>query len=153
MQRGRRQSACDGWLSICYREGRRAKQEPEGSAMLERMKDVAERALVLEASGTVMAGDVEAAVEAALGPTSAAKGLVIVINRDFDGYLAQLARGLANVSVAHKTIVRIAVVADAGLMEEAKLDPWGASAVPIRLFSREERRAAYDWAEAAGRGE
>jgi len=121
--------------------------------MLERMKDVTERALALEASGTVMARDVEAAVEAALGPTSAAKGLVIVISRDFDGYLAELARGLANVSVAHKTIVRIAVVIDADRMEEAKLNSWSASAVSIRLFSKEERRAACDWADAAGRGE
>ena len=121
--------------------------------MLEQMKDATERAVTLEASGTVMARDVEAAVEATLGPTVAATGLVIVIDRDFDGYLAELARGLASVSVAHKTIVRIAVVIAADQMEEAKLSPWSASAVPVRLFSTEQRRAAYDWADAAARGE
>ena len=121
--------------------------------MLERMKDQPAHALALEASGTVMARDVEAAVEAALGPTGAPTGLVIVISRDFDGYLAELARGLANVSVAHRSIVRIAVVTDADRMDEAKLKPWSASAVPIRFFSAEERRDACDWADAAGRGD
>ena len=121
--------------------------------MLERMKDAPEHGLALEASGTVMARDVQAAAEAALGPASAATGLVIVISRDFDGYLAEVARGLANVSVAHKAIVRIAVVTDADPMGEAKLNPWSGSAVPIRLFSAEERRAACAWADAAGRGD
>ncbi len=37
-----------------------------------------------------MAQDVEAAIEAALGPSTAASGLVVVIDRDFDGYLAEL---------------------------------------------------------------
>jgi hypothetical protein len=120
--------------------------------MLERM-DATKRALALEATGTIMARDVEAAVEAAIGPVSVPAGLVIVVGRDFDGYLAELARGLANVSLAHKSIVRIAVVIDADRMEEAKLNPWSASAVPIRLFSAEERRAACDWADAAGRGD
>jgi hypothetical protein len=121
--------------------------------MLERVKDAPSHALALEASGTVMARDVEQAVEAALEPTSAATGLVIVISRDFDGYLAELARGLANVAVAHKSIVRIAVVTEADRMDEAQLGGWSASAVPIRLFAANERRAAYDWADAARRGE
>ncbi len=121
--------------------------------MLERMQDAPAQALALEASGTIMARDVEQAIEAGLGATSAATGLVIVISRDFDGYFAELARGLANVSLAHKTIVRIAVVTDGDRMDEARLAGFDVSAVPIRLFAVSDRRAAYDWAAAARRGE
>jgi hypothetical protein len=118
--------------------------------MLERMQGVASRALALEASGTVMAGDVDAAVEAALG-SKAATGLVVVISQDFDGYLAELARGLKSVSLAHKALVRIAVVAEAGELEEARLIGWSDAPVPIRFFAASDRRAAFDWADAAGR--
>ncbi len=118
--------------------------------MLERMHDGPSRALALEASGTVMAGDIDAAVEAALG-SKAAVGLVIVISQDFDGYLAELARGLKSVALAHKAIVRIAVVADPGQIEEARLIGWDEAPVPIRLFPMSERRGAFDWADAAGR--
>jgi hypothetical protein len=121
--------------------------------MLERLQDPPEHALALEASGTIMASDIEAAADAALGASTVGTGLVIVIGRDFDGYLAELARGLANVSLAHKNIVRIAVVTDADRMDEAKLSGWSASAVPVRLFAASERRAAYNWADAARRGE
>jgi len=121
--------------------------------MLERTQDQPEHALALEASGTVMARDVEQAIDAALGAATVATGLVIVISRDFDGYFAELARGLATVAVAHKNIVRIAVVTEADRMDEARLNAWGASAVPVRLFAVNERRAAYDWADAARRGE
>ena len=118
--------------------------------MLERIQDAPDRALALEASGTVMAGDVDAAVEVALG-SKAAVGLVIVISQDFDGYLAELARGLKSVALAHKAIVRIAVVAEPGQIEEAKLVGWDEAPVPIRLFPMSERRAAIGWADAAGR--
>ena len=118
--------------------------------MLEGMQDGPSRALGLEASGTVMARDVDAAVEAALG-TTAATGLVVVISRDFDGYLAELARGLKSVALAHRAIVRIAVVAEGDQIEEAKLIGWKEAPVPIRLFPASERRAAFAWADAAGR--
>lgn len=118
--------------------------------MLERMQDAPERALALQASGTVVASDVDAAVEAALG-SKAALGLVVVISQDFDGYLAELARGLKSVALAHKSIVRIAVVAEAGQIEEGRLIGWNDPPVPIRLFPASERRAAFGWADAAGR--
>ncbi len=121
--------------------------------MLERIQDAPANALALEASGTVMARDVEQSVEAALGSTSAATGLVVVISEDFDGYMAELERGLASVSVAHKSIVRIALVPAAGQVDEAKVSSWSGSAVPIRVFPVSERRAALDWAAAARRGE
>ncbi len=80
--------------------------------MLERMQDAPEHALALKASGTVMARDVEAAVSAALGESTVGTGLVVVIDPDFDGYFAELARGLTTVSLAHRNIVRIAVVTE-----------------------------------------
>ena len=121
--------------------------------MLERTRDQPEHALALEASDTVIARDVEAAVDAALGASTVGTGLVIVVNRDFDGYFAEIARGLASVSVGHKNVVKIAVVTEADRMDEAKLISWSASAVPIRLFPAAERHAAYAWADAARRGE
>ncbi len=121
--------------------------------MLERSQKQPEHALALEASGTVIARDVESAVDGAVGASSAGTGLVIVVSQDFDGYFAEVARGLANVAVAHKNVVRIAVVTEADQMDEAKLVGWNTSAVPIRLFSTQELSAAYAWADAARRGE
>ncbi len=121
--------------------------------MLERMQDAPEHALALKASGTVMARDVEAAVDSALGASTVGIGLVVVVDPDFDGYFAELARGLATVSLAHKNVVRIAVVTDADQMEEAKLSGFSDSAVTVRLYAATERRAAYDWADATRRGE
>jgi hypothetical protein len=121
--------------------------------MLERMQEASAHALALRASGTVMARDVEAAVEAAIGPSGAPTGLVIVIDRDFDGYLSELARGLVSVSSAHRNLVKVAVVADAGLMDEARLSGFEDSAVPIRFFAATDQGAAIDWASAARRGE
>ncbi len=121
--------------------------------MLERVLDAPAETLALRASGTVMARDVEAAIEAAMGPSVASAGVVIVIDPDFDGYLAELGRGLSSSALAHKNLVKLAVVCDAGLLDEAKLSGFEASAVPIRLYASTERRLAFDWAAAARRGE
>ena len=121
--------------------------------MLERVVDAPAHALALNASGTVMARDVEAAIEAAVGLSSAATGLVIVIDPDFDGYLAELARGLGSAALAHKPLVKLAVVCDVRLLDEAKVSGFDVSPVTIRLFPSTERKAALDWAAAARRGE
>jgi hypothetical protein len=121
--------------------------------MLERVQDAPAHSFALRASGTVMARDVEAAIQAALGPSEAAAGLVIVIDPDFDGYFAELARGLTNASLAHKALVRLAVVTDAERMEEARLSGFDASPVPVRLFAEADERGALNWAAAARRGE
>ncbi|RBP11898.1 hypothetical protein DFR50_1155 [Roseiarcus fermentans] len=120
--------------------------------MLERIQDAPADALALAASGTVMARDVEQAVDAALGAISAPTGLVVVIGDDFDGYMAELERGLANVAAAHRTIVRIALVTGPGQSAEATLGV-AQSAVPIRLFAAGDRLAAFDWAESARPGQ
>jgi SpoIIAA-like len=121
--------------------------------MLERVEGAPAQTLALRASGTVMARDIEAAIEAALGRSEAATGLVIVIDPDFDGYFAELARGLKTSSLAHKSLVKLAVVTDAERMEEARLSGFDVSAVPVRLFDAADQRAALEWAAAARRGE
>ena len=119
--------------------------------MLERIPEAPAHTLALRASGTVVSSDVDNALGEALGPATAATGLAIVIDRDFDGYLVELARGLTNASLAHKNLVRIAVVTDADQMDEAKLAGFDVSAVPIRLFATPEEKAAFDWTAAARR--
>ncbi len=121
--------------------------------MLERIQDAPAETLALRASGTILSQDIEAAIQAAMGGSNAARGLVIVIDRDFDGYFAELSRGLANAALAHRSLVKLAVVADADRMEEAKLSGFDISAVPIRLFDSSDRNAAFDWAAGARRGE
>ena len=121
--------------------------------MLERIQDAPVETLALKASGTVMAQDIEAAIEAALAPSSASSGLVVVIDRDFDGYFAELSRGLANASLAHRSLVKLALVTDVDRMDEARLSGFDKSAVPIRLFATRDRNAAFDWAAGARRGE
>ncbi len=121
--------------------------------MLERIQDAPGETLALRASGTILSQDIEAAIQAAMGASSAARGLVIVIDRDFDGYFAELARGLAKAALAHRSLVKLAIVADADRMDEAKLSGFEVSAVPIRLFVAKDRNMAFDWAAGAPRGE
>ena len=138
---------------MALRQFRRAQADRVGNDMLEPMQDAPAHALALKASGTIMAADVEKAINAALKSSAAATGLVVVIDRDFDGYFAELARGLSHASLAHKNLVRLAVVTESDRMDEAKLSGFDVAAVPIRLFAANDRRAAYDWAAAARRGE
>ena len=119
--------------------------------MLERSQAAPADTLAVRASGTVVASDVGAALDEALSHTNAATGLAVVIDPDFDGYLVELARGLTSASLAHKNLVRIAVVADADQMEEAKVAGFDVSAVPIRLFTMLEEKAAFQWTSAARR--
>jgi hypothetical protein len=121
--------------------------------MLERVQDAPPHTLALRASGTVMARDVEAAIEAALGQSGASTGLVIVIDQDFDGYFAEVARGLTSASLAHKSLVKLGIVTGTNRMDEARLSGFDVSAVPVRLFAEADQRAAMEWAAAARRGE
>ena len=121
--------------------------------MLERVQDAPAHALAMRASGTVTAQDVEAAIDAVLGQSEAATGLVIVIDPDFDGYFAELARGLTNASLAHRSLVRLAVVTDPERMDEARLSGFDASPVPVRLLAGADEKGALNWAAAARRGE
>ena len=119
--------------------------------MLERAPDAPAETLALRAGGTVTAGEVEAAIDAALG--EAATGLVIIIEPDFDGDFAELTRGLASAALAHKALVKLAVVIDPDEMDGARLNSFEASPVRIRQFARADTNAALEWAAAARRGE
>lgn len=119
--------------------------------MLKRAPDAPAETLALCASGTVTALEVGAAIEAALG--EAATGLVIVVEPDFDGDFASLARGLASAALAHKSLVKLAVVIDPEEMDGARLNSFEASPVRIRQFARADLNSALEWAAAARRGE
>ena len=65
--------------------------------MLERLQDAPDQVIGLSASGTVMARDIEDAIRLSAGPGGATPaGLVVVVDRDFDGYFAEIARALAD---------------------------------------------------------
>jgi hypothetical protein len=125
--------------------------EKSEQPMLERVQEAPAQTLALRASGTVMAGDIEAAIGAALG--EAATGLVMIIDPDFEGYFAEMARGLASAALAHKSLVKLAVVTDPERMDEARRSDFEASPVPIRLVARTDEKGALEWAAAARRGE
>jgi SpoIIAA-like len=119
--------------------------------MLEQAPNAPAETLALSARGTVTAEDVGAAIDAALGEAST--GLVIVIEPDFDGDFAGLARGLASAALARKSLVKLAVVVDPDEMDGARLNSFGASPVRIRQFARADLNSALEWAAAARRGE
>jgi hypothetical protein len=117
--------------------------------MLERVENA--ETLALRASGAVSARDLEATINAALG--EAATGLVVIIDPNFDGDFAGLARGLATSALAHKSLVKLAVVVDPEQMDGATLNSFEASPVRIRQFARVDANSALEWAAAARRGE
>ena len=131
-----------------------AKTGEEGERpMLERVQDAPVHTFALRASDTVMAREVEAAIDAVLGQSEAATGLVMILAPDFEGYFAELARGLASAALGHKSLVKLAVVTDPERMDEARGSDFEASPVPIRLFARADEKGALEWAAAARRGE
>jgi hypothetical protein len=119
--------------------------------MLERVQDAPAQTLALRASGTVKASDVTAAIEEALG--SAATGLIVIIDPDFDGDFAEMARGFASAALAHKSLVKLAVIVEPEEMDGATLNSFEASPVTIRQFAAADTNAALEWAATARRGE
>lgn len=119
--------------------------------MLERVHEGPAQTVALRASGAVAAREVEAAIAAAVGDS--ATGLVVFIAPDFGGDFAELARGLASSALAHKSLVKLAVVVDPEQIDGARLNAFEASPVRIRQFARADGNAALEWAAAARRGE
>jgi hypothetical protein len=119
--------------------------------MLERVQDGPAQTVALRASGAVVAQDVEAAINAAVGEV--ATGLVVIIAPDFGCGFSELARGLATSALAHKSLVKLAVVVDREQMDGATLNNFKASPVTIRQFAPADTNAALEWAAAARRGE
>jgi hypothetical protein len=77
----------------------------------------------------------------------------VIIAPDFGGAFAELARGLATSALAHKSLVKLAVVVDPEQMDGATLNSFEASPVRIRQFARADERSALEWAAGARRGE
>jgi hypothetical protein len=122
--------------------------------MLARISDAPDQIIAICASGTVMAGDVDEAIARQTGAGgSSAAGLVVVIEPDFEGHFAELARGLAKAALAHRTLVKLAVVTEDDKMQEARLSGFEQAAAPVRFFAVADRSAAFDWAAAARGGE
>jgi len=121
--------------------------------MLKRVAGAPAHTLALRASGTVIAKDLEAAIAAAVGPSSSATGLVVILDPDFDSHFAELARGLAKAALRHKNLVKLALVGNPDQMDEARISGLDASPVTVRLFEAAERSDALEWAAAAIRGE
>ena len=121
--------------------------------MLERVQDAPAQTLALRAGGTVKAEEIGAAINSALGQSAPSTGLVIVVEPDFDGDFAELARGLASAALAHKPLVKLAVVIDPDEMDAQRLNSFEASPVRIRQFARVDMKSAFEWAAGARRGE
>ncbi len=122
--------------------------------MLERLQQAPDLIVGLRASGAVVAQEVEEAIgPLAGGGGSVPAGLVIVVDRDCDGSYGELARGLAKASLAHRSLVRLAVVTEGEAREEARLNGFDQLAVPVRYFAAADLRMALDWAAASRRGE
>jgi hypothetical protein len=147
-RKGGRQSAkgVSGETLIAAKTGEKSER-----SMLERVLEAPAQTLALRVSGTVMAGDVAAAIEAALG--EAATGLVVIVDPDFDGEFAELARGLAGAALAHRSLVKLAVVIDPEQMDGPRLNSFEASPISIRQFAPADENSALEWAAAARRGE
>ena len=116
--------------------------------MLERLSNTPKEIIALRATGTVIAPDVEKSLANLPGSGGAidVKGLAVVVDRDFDGYFDELARGMAHASSARKSLERLAVVAAADRMEEARLSGFGGTAAKVRLIATADRAAAFAWA-------
>lgn len=95
---------------------------------------------VYRANGTVMATDVEALY------TDAPARSMIVVDADFDGYMAELARGLrAVVERAGASAQRIAVIVNADVLDEAELGGLSPDGAALRAFPRNDAAAALAW--------
>ena len=120
--------------------------------MLERVQDAPAQTLALRASGTVKAGDVTAAIEAALG--SAATGLVMDHRCRFR---RRLRRNGAWVSPARRWLTSrwssSLSWSSPEQIDGATLNSFEAWPVGIRQFAHADENAALEWAAAARRGE
>ena len=115
--------------------------------MLERLSNLPKEIIGFRATGTVIASDVEKSLADLAGSegTIDAKGLAVVVDRDFDGYFAELARGMAHASSAYKSLEKLAVVVDADRMGEARPSSFDGTAANVRLFATPDRTAAFAW--------
>ena len=89
--------------------------------MFEPVREVPKGVTGLRATGTVIEQDVKEAVALAAAATQGSKshGLVVFVGLDFDGYLAELVRGLKNEAAENSAqFARWALVVKDDLIEE-----------------------------------
>ena len=102
--------------------------------MLTRLEGLPEELVRLHASGTVVATDVSLAMR----DLPAQAHMVVVLDPDFDGYLAEISRGLAGSDCA-----RCALIVPDDMIEEARIH---ADTDRFRIFPASERGKATMWA-------
>jgi len=104
--------------------------------MLTRLEGQPEELIRLRASGTVLATDVSLAMR----DLPARAHLIVVLDPDFDGYLAEISRGLAAADCA-----RCALIVPDDMLVEARIH---ADTETFRTFPASERGKATMWAAA-----
>jgi len=105
--------------------------------------------LALRASGTVIAQDVPEAVALLAGtrPELKERGLVVFVGPDFDGYLAELVRGLEEEAAkGNAPFARWALVVEDDKMGEVHQFGRFAAEGNFRVFQESVRQSALEWA-------
>jgi hypothetical protein len=103
----------------------------------------------LRASGTVVEQDVREAVAqaaAAAKDTSTHRGLVVFVDPEFDGYLAELIRGLEREAAQNPaSFARWALVVKDDVVEEASQFGSFIADSNLRVFPDSARTSALEW--------
>ncbi|WP_371168861.1 hypothetical protein [Aliiroseovarius sp. 2305UL8-7] len=104
------------------------------------------RVQAFEATGTILAGDVHKLFTHGEADLSEGTRLSILIGADFDGYLSELAKGLAKeLKRADLADVKCAVILPDGMVQEAALAHVTTDGEELRAFGVSTRQAAQDW--------
>ena len=114
--------------------------------MFEPLGELPEGLSGLRASGTIVERDVTEAVASAAKAMQGSKGrgLVVIVGPDFDGYLAELVRGLAKEAAVAPFARYALVVKDDELDEVRQYGCFGAD--NLRVFGERARQSAIEWA-------
>ena len=116
--------------------------------MFEPVREVPKGVTGLRATGTVIEQDVKEAVALAAAATQGSKshGLVVFVGLDFDGYLAELVRGLKNEAAENSApFARWALVVKDDLIEEVRQYGSFTKDSHLRVFTESARPSALEW--------
>jgi hypothetical protein len=115
-------------------------------AVLEPVAGLPKGVAGLMALGTVVEHDVPQAVALVGGAGSATPGLAVFVARDFDGYLAELLRGLEKTAEdGDAPFARWALILRDDEIGEADLYGKSLAGGKLRVFRDSERQAALGW--------
>lgn len=107
--------------------------------------------LALSVAGTVVAGDVDRIFEAWLNGRETKAGrdrLVLEVDRDFDGYDAEIVHAVSHFNAARRRFERIAVIADANFSDFAREELARVYCGALRFFPVSDAGAGFAWASA-----